>query len=292
MTTRAVLGVDVGGTSIKALLTRSDGESMLRLQEPTPRQDPDGTSTLAAIASMVEEAGTYASVEAVGIVVPGVVDESQGVCIQSVNLGWIDLPVRRLAEERMQLPVAFGHDVRAGALAEARTGASRTVEGVAAFIPIGTGIAGAFTLNGSPVDLGARAGEFGQHIIEAGEFAGCRVEEIASASGIARRAGQNNALRVAELVRHGDARAIRVWDDAIAVLAQTLSWVVLTVGSGVVVLGGGLCESPDLIFPRLEEALGARMPASFVPELRHAAHGTSAAAIGAAEMAFATAVAQ
>ena len=63
---------------------------------------------------------------AVGVVVPGVVDEAAGVAVWSANLGFRDVPLRDLLGERgSACRTALGHDVRAGGLAEARLGAGR-----------------------------------------------------------------------------------------------------------------------------------------------------------------------
>ena len=77
----------------------------------------------------------------------------------SVNLRWRDLPIRDAVAARTGVPTVVGHDVRAGLLAEARLGAARGVRN-AVFIAIGTGIAGARSLDGAivPRRVGRRAG--------------------------------------------------------------------------------------------------------------------------------------
>src|SRR5437764_1207153 len=81
----------------------------------TPRGE-DGTATahavVGAIVELVEELRGVVDhpVDAVGVVVPGVVDEQEGVGVFSANLGWRDFPFRLLLSERTGLPVSFGHD--------------------------------------------------------------------------------------------------------------------------------------------------------------------------------------
>jgi glucokinase len=85
---------------------------------------------------------------AVGIAVPGVVDEENGVAVWSSNVGFRDVPLRARVEERLGLPAALGHDVRVGGIAEARLGAGRGERHVL-FAAIGTGIAAALVVNGA-----------------------------------------------------------------------------------------------------------------------------------------------
>ena len=61
--------------------------------------------------------------QAIGLVVPGLVDDRAGVARYSENIGWRDVSFRSILEERSGLPIGFGHDVRAGGLAERTLGA-------------------------------------------------------------------------------------------------------------------------------------------------------------------------
>lgn len=54
---------------------------------------------------------------------PGFVDEANGTAVYAANIGWSDVPLRALVAERLGgVPVAVGHDMRTGGLAEARLG--------------------------------------------------------------------------------------------------------------------------------------------------------------------------
>ena len=61
------------------------------------------------------------------------------------------MPFRALVADQTGLPVGFGHDVRAGGLAERQLGAARDVRDLL-FMPIGTGISGAVIVAGRPVE--------------------------------------------------------------------------------------------------------------------------------------------
>ena len=70
-----------------------------------------------------------------------------GSAVHSQNVGWRDVPVRSLVEQATGLPVGFGHDVRAGTLAEWRLGAGRGLQDLV-FVPIGTGVSAGIIVQG------------------------------------------------------------------------------------------------------------------------------------------------
>jgi len=279
--TPPVLGIDVGGTSVKARVAADDGGVLAEWREPTPRDDPSGERTVALIAGMAHRAVVEHAVRAVGLVIPGIVDEPSGTSVAAVNLGWRNLPVRDLVAAAVELPLAFGHDVRAGALAESISGAAAGTDGTVVFVPVGTGLAAATIVDGVPLVSGGWAGEIGQVVIATGAHAGQRVEQIASAGAIARRLGLENAHAAASLVRAGDAAASAVWQEAVDTLADSLVWIAATVGPAVIVIGGGLAEAGALFFDPLEAAIDARIGIIRRPSIVPALHGDAAAVIGA-----------
>jgi glucokinase len=281
---RARCGVDVGGTTIKAVLVDQDGVVLRERRAPTPTPDPDGTRVTDAVAEVVGalEVGPGTPT---GVVVPGIVDEERGVAVLSANVGFQDAPLAALLAERLGGPVAFGQDVRAGALAERHDGAARDAEGPVAFVPVGTGVAAAILLDGEPLVAGGWAGEIGQQLLVHGPHAGLRVEQVASAAATARRAGCPDAHTVAGRVAAGDPAAREVWDQTVDVLAGALAGLTTAVGAATVVVGGGLGQSGPLLLDPLAEALARHLPGLRVPRLLSAHHGDRAAALGAALLA-------
>ncbi len=235
---------------------------------------------------------------AAGVVVPGVVDESRGVAVASANLGWNELPLQRLLQDRAGLPVVLGHDVRAGALAEHRLGAAQGVSDVL-FLPIGYGIAAALIVDGNLLVAGGYAGELGHIVVQPdGEICGCGrrgcLETVASAAAIGRRYsarlghGHASAATVAGLVRTGDALACSVWDEAVAGLADALELATMLVAPKLVVIGGGLSLAGDLLLDGLRTRLDRRFLMQRPPHIVPAALGDRAGCLGAAILAFET----
>lgn len=117
-----VAAIDVGGTFIKAALVNKNFEVIKTASEPTPKNDSAGVQTVAAIKKLVE---SFGDVAAIGLAVPGTLDEKNGVARWAGNLNWNNLPIVELLKTSVNLPIAFSHDVRAGAVAELRDGAAK-----------------------------------------------------------------------------------------------------------------------------------------------------------------------
>ena len=300
-----MVAVDVGGTETKAALVTGTPEGVVAVQQQrrTTPKEPDGTATAEAVAELVVQlVGEFAGstehpVDGIGLVVPGVVDEQLGIGVYSANLGWRNFPFAERISARTGLTVAFGHDVRAGGLAEWRIGAARGL-GNAVIIPIGTGIAGALVLDGRLYSGDGYAGEVGHVDVGHGEPCGCGqtgcVEARASSAAIARRYAHksgkpvNGAAEVAELVRKGDQDALTVWHEAIDALARGILVVATVLAPQAVVLGGGLALAGDLLIDPLRNRLDGLITFQRRPELRPAALGDEAGCLGAALLAIDT----
>ncbi len=127
---RHVIALDVGGTAMKAALTGPDGALLHRARRATGREHGPG-AVVEAILDFAAELRAHGiahlgeSASAAGVSVPGIVDTEHGIAVYAANLGWRDVPLRALLSERLGLPVALGHDVRSGGLAEGRIGPAR-----------------------------------------------------------------------------------------------------------------------------------------------------------------------
>ena len=278
----STLGVDVGGTTVKALWMSANGTALGQWRAPTPIGDATGAATMAVIDRLVRSASEAGNCEPIGLVVPGEVDERAGVCLNAVNLGWKELPVRGMAEHATGKKVAFGHDVRAGALAESTLGAGVATTGPVLFIPVGTGLASALVIEGQPQPRQAWGGEDGQDVIGSGPNAGRRYEEICSAGGIAKRARSANAQEVLRRAGDGDPLANAVWSEAIEALAELVAASIKRAVPSMVIIGGGLALAGDRLFVPLRDHVRLRgLSTPIVPSTL----GDRAAMFGAALLA-------
>ncbi|MDF3300419.1 ROK family protein [Streptomyces tropicalis] len=293
-----VIALDVGGTGMKAALVAADGRLLHRARRATGRErGPDavvaGILDFAAAlhAWGAEHLGRPAA--AAGVAVPGIVDEEKGVAVYAANLGWRDVPLRALLAERLGgAPVALGHDVRTGGLAEGRIGAGRGTDRFL-FVPLGTGIAGAIGIDGR-VEAGAHgfAGEIGHIVVRPGGTPcpcgqrGC-LERYASASAVgqawAAASGEPEADAggCAAAVRAGDPRARTVWQEAVDALADGLVTALTLLDPRTLIIGGGLAEAGDTLFTPLREAVARRVTFQQQPDVVPAALGDAAGCLGA-----------
>lgn len=294
-----VVAVDVGGTGMKGALVDSSGTAVLTARRATPAQAGADAVVEAlahfAAALVAEGQSRRAEVRAVGIAVPGIVDDHRGVAVFSANLGWRELPLRQLLASRLELPVVLVQDVRAGGLAEVRRGAARGAPD-AVFIPVGTGVAAAILAGGQLVTGAGYAGELGHVVVDpAGAVCRCGsrgcLETVASASAVARRYSERTQRRVvdaAEVARRvslGDADARAVWHEAVDALAGALATVTTLLAPEVIVVGGGLAESGELLLGPLRTGLNARLTFQRRPQVVRAELGDNAGCLGAALLA-------
>ncbi|MCQ9184514.1 ROK family protein [Streptomyces sp. IBSBF 2953] len=294
---RHVIALDVGGTGMKAALIGADGALLHRDHRATGRErGPDAVleSILDFAADLrehgVEQFGEPAA--AAGVAVPGIVDEANGVAVYAANLGWRDVPLRARLAARLGAPVALGHDVRTGGLAEGRIGAGRGADRFL-FVALGTGIAGAIGVDGR-VEAGAHgfAGEIGHIVVRPGGTPcpcgqhGC-LERYASAAAVgqawAAASGDPDAdaAHCAKAVAAGVPDAVRVWQRAVDALADGLVTAVTLLDPRTLVIGGGLAQAAETLFTPLREAVRRRVTFQRLPEIVPAALGDSAGCLGA-----------
>lgn len=291
-----VAAIDVGGTDTKLGAVTANGT----VTATASRRTPLGQDVVTGILDLADEHVATLRADgvdpgALGIVVPGIVDEQSQRAVYAANLGWRDVPFTALLRQRLAMPVRLGHDVRAAGLAELNYGAARG-ETDAAVIVIGTGIAAALFAHGQPIRSGGHAGEIGHSpLFGDGELCACGstgcLETVASAGAIARRYNQRTgnsvagAAQVLQAARGGDADAIEVWDGATAALARAIAQLAATLAPRVVVLGGGLAAAgADLLDP-VSRQVRALLTVQRLPELRLSTIGTHAGILGAGVLA-------
>ncbi|WP_234319972.1 ROK family protein [Streptomyces sp. SBT349] len=300
---RYVIALDVGGTVLKGALTGQDNEPLYQVRRATSGSGDQAAVTAGVLDFAAELYGTGLArfgrpPSAAGVAVPGIVDERAGVAVYSANLGWRDLPLRRLVSERLDgIPVGLGHDVRAGGLAEGRLGAGAGQERFL-FIALGTGIAGAIGIGGA-VDPGAHggAGEIGHVVVRpGGTRCGCGqqgcLETVASAAAIGRAWAAASATPgataadAARAVVAGDPRAESLWREAVDGLADGLLTAVSLLDPGAVIVGGGLAEAGETLLAPLRVALAAKATFQPLPTIVPAALGDAAGCLGAGLLAW------
>jgi glucokinase len=300
-----LVGVDLGGTLIRAAVATGTATHATPVRHPTPAAAPP-EAVLDAVAAAVREAAAGTTPRGVSIGIPGPLDPVGGVVYAAPNLhGWRDLPAQALLEQRVGCPVAIQNDANLAGFAEWIAGAaqgSRTM----IFMTVSTGVGGGLVLDGELFSGSAgTAGEIGHMIYDpdgppCGQgHTGC-LEGTASGTAIARRAhellaaGEASSLTqlaadhldahaVADAAAGGDALATRLYAEAGRALGLAIGGLLNLLSPEVVVVGGGLINAGDLLFDPLRAALPEIAFAAPLARCRivPAALGTDAGLVGA-----------
>ena len=295
-----VIGVDVGGTTIKAASLDAAGLEYGRSERPTPRHlGPDVVvdTAISAIVELRAQLPEDARLRGVGVVVPGIVDAQEGIAVYAANLGWRDLPVRQIVAKAVDLPVVLDHDVRAAGLAELELGAARGLQEVI-LVALGTGIAAAVITRGQ-ISAGAtgRAGELGHlPVFPQGERCACGqrgcTENYASAAALSRRysaaAGLSDisAKEVISRAAAGDSVANGVCKDAVTALGRALVNYTLLMDPELILIGGGLAAAGAPLLDPLTREVQAGLTWRPAPMISTGRFGGDAGSRGAAILAW------
>ncbi len=269
-----VVGVDVGGTTVKLGMFDVNGDVTAKWEIPTRTED-GGKLILPDIADSIKKEIVAHDISAedvigVGIGVPGPVDD-KGVVHKAVNLGWdrdFSL-VDAMAPLLPNMPVKGGNDANVAALGEMWKGGGQGCSNLVA-VTLGTGVGGGIIINGRLVNGSTGAGgEIGHIHIEDNETESCGcgnygcLEEYASATGIVRLANRElaasdapsvlrdqkiTAKSVFDAVKAGDALAIRVAEKFGDYLGKGLAIIAGVVNPEVFVIGGGVSKAGEVLF--------------------------------------------
>ncbi len=155
---RAVIGVDIGGSGIKAApVDVATGRLLgdrVRLETPTPATPDAVAATVAAVVGQVLEEPGGTSVDAatpIGLTLPAVVRSGVVKTAANIDRGWIGVHAVDLFGPALGRPVVVVNDADAAGVAEVRFGAGRGVAGVVLMVTLGTGIGSALFSGGTLV---------------------------------------------------------------------------------------------------------------------------------------------
>ena len=281
----ASVGVDLGGTNIRAAVFDDGMEILGRSEMPTRAQEA-ADDVIHRIAACVREALERSSIAAeevggVGIGAAGLTDWRTGVVVLASNLGWKNVPLKeRLEQELDGLRVEVDKDTNAAALAEARLGAGREFRHFL-YVTAGTGIGGGLILDGA-LYRGATggAGDIGHVVVDpGGPVCGCGghgcVEVFSSGAGMVNRAREmladgaqaaSSSMAVEGLTtetifgsaEEGDAVAAQVVETAGRALGLALADYVNLNNPEAIVLGGGVVRAGRVYTDPVERELRRR----------------------------------
>lgn len=300
MTGGPVLAADLGGTKITAALVLSDHRRVETRTVPTPA-DRGGPAVLAALLSLLrsvhDASARHGPPVGIGVGSAGVVNPRSGRITSATDAitGFSGTPLGEQVHRAFGIPVRVLNDVHAHALGEAVVGAGRKTTSMI-FVAVGTGIGGAFVLDGQ-VLTGAHdiAGHFGHLAVPEAEGIRCPCGRLGHLEGLSSGPGTLAALHRAggqatdgralvAMATAGDQRARNVLTTCAFAIGRVIGGLLNALDPEVVVIGGGMAGAGRLWWDAVRR--GARHdamdPVAATP-LVPAAAGNDAALIGAAQ---------
>jgi glucokinase len=312
MNKNTIVGVDIGGTTVKIGLLKDDGE-IIKKWEIETRKSEDGGKVIDDIWNSVKATLNELSMEqgqvlGIGIGAPGFIDGENGYVYEAVNLGWRNFNLSEYMSNKSGLPVFIENDANIAVIGENWLGAGKQANDVIA-VTLGTGVGGGIIAGGKILNgTNGTAGEIGHITVDLNGYLcncgrkGC-LETIASATGIARQAmkliedkptsklatiyQKNNTITskdVFELAALGDEDSEQIVSHTANVIGFALANLTTTLNPSKILIGGGVSKAGNQLLqpikkyftkyalPRVREAC----------ELRIAELGNDAGIIGAA----------
>ncbi len=293
----AAVGIDVGGTYLRAALVGPDGPRGPIARTASRTDDPEPlVADLVAAAEALDPGGALP----VGVGMAGLVDRD-GRFLYGPNVGVADLPLGALLAAASGRRVTVQNDATAATIAEHRLGAAAG-HADAVVLTLGTGVGGGLVLDGR-IRIGAHglAGELGHLIVAEGgrpapsgidgtleAYASGRAVARAAAAAAHRRepgARATDAVGVVAAAAAGEGWALGLLEDAGRWLGVALASLVNALDPAVVVIGGGFgTAAAPWLLPAAAGSFAPRVlgaPRRSVPPIRVAALGDDAGLIGA-----------
>ena len=310
------IGIDLGGTNIKAGVLDAGGELIYRCSIPTEAEhgfEHVFARLVQLVEDLVRDAGvTREEITGIGYGTPGPMSHKEGIIYASPNLpGWRDIPMRSRLSAATGFKVTLENDANVAAYGEFVAGAGRGTTDMV-MLTLGTGIGGGIVMDGK-LQRGSfdNAGEIGHAIaVPNGRPCPCGqrgcLERYGSANAVAERfvealeAGETSPLKarvdagekitsqdIAAAARDDDPLAARIWDETCLHLALACINIQHVLNPQCVVLGGGLIGAGDQLLEPIREHFRKQVwdSARDFPRIELATLGDDAGIIGAAALA-------
>ena len=295
-----VLGIDLGGTKMYGALSDLGGTVLDEVN--IGKHGTSGEDSYDRLVTLIDTllASPKAhgrKVRGIGVGVPGITLHQQGIVKWAYTLQWKDFPLKARLSARYELPITIDNDVNLAALGELWFGAGQNAQNMI-LIAIGTGIGAGIIIDGALYRGSTEAsGEIGS-MVPGREFLGKdfrdfgALESVASGTGIAARAREVlkaqgaridldgvTAEVVFEAARQGQAWTSGVIDETVDFLAMVIANLTVTFDPEVIILGGGVSRSADMLIEPISRRINGAVPA--LPRLVASRLGLRAGVMGA-----------
>ena len=307
----AILGIDIGGTSIKGGLVYRYGQVDKLFSLPIDKSLSQDEQ-IKALINIIKETYNDNEFDGIGLGIPGAIDGTLGVVMYSNNLKWENLEIGRMLKHAFPgKKVAMTNDANAAALGEAKFGSAKNEQNVV-MITLGTGVGGGIIINGRLYEGNhGRGAELGhQVIILDGILCSCGrkgcFEQYASATALINQAkeaikvnpecklalcaknGEDvNGKLIFETAKAGCTTAQKVVDNYVKYLSEGLINICNVFRPSSIVVSGGIANQGDYLINKvvayLEKEHYGYLP-EFKVNIKIASLGYNSGIIGAASL--------
>jgi glucokinase-like ROK family protein len=282
----SVVGMDLGGTKMFGTVADLSGTIQHELYIAHRKDDgpSDYVERLCEIIETLLDAPRPPGqrIRGMGIGVPGVTLIPEGIVTWAPSLGWRDLPLQEILNDRFDVPVFVENDVNLAALGELGFGAGRGAQNLVT-IAVGTGIGAGIIIGGILYRGHNQAAGEVCYMLPGTEFLGRHYDEfgalecLASATGVVKRARQlmmQEGMSILEELSAEDvfaaARSSEPWaqqvvSETVDYLSLAIANISATLDPEVIILGGGVAHSADLLIEPILQRIEGVVP--FVPRL-------------------------
>lgn len=275
-----VAGVDIGVASVRVLLADLAGRVIAHHDFPGVASRADGAATLTAVIEDIRDAlastNDIGPLLAVGLSLPGIVDDAGRVIASVVIPQWTAVDIGSQLRRALGCPVSVDNGVRLATIAEHHLGVAQLVDDVI-YVSVGNRIAVGMILDGRPRrGTHHAAGDIGRHAFRS----------VVNETGQISWNAASTAAGVFELARSGDGAAQAELQTFIGAFARGIAIVTLTIDPSMIVIGGGLSEAQEDLLGPLRDAVTQFVGLPLHIPLVAARLGATAAAHGALVYAF------
>ncbi len=269
---------DVGGTQIR--VASFDVETLTLIKQKKIPTQSSGQLPEDRLLQLIKKIKEDHTVKAIAVAAPGFLDPDLGIVYEAPNIpGWNNFPLKKILSDAFHVPVFIGNDANLAALGEWKFGAGIGHNNLL-YLTISTGIGGGAIIDNHLI-LGQKglAGEFGHvTILPDGPICGCgkkgHIEALASGTAIKNyvneqiAAGRASSLRKFEKItgeritaaaQHGDELAIEAYNRAGYYLGIAVTNFLHMLNPSIVIFGGGVSLSGDLLFVPMRKSLQDRV---------------------------------
>lgn len=277
-----LVGIDIGGSTVKLGFINSQGVILKKWEIPTNVTNAGHT----IIDDIWNAINTHLQLNelknktilGLGVGAPGFIETATGHVYEAVNIGWKNFDLAKKLKEKSSLPVFVENDANLAALGEYWIGAGEQANNMIA-ITLGTGVGGGIIANGSALSgENGMSGEIGHITIDPNGYQcncgrkGC-LETIASATGIVRQAmdyikthtdsglaafyeenGKLTAKDIFDLASLGDAGSEEIVSNTTDILGLTIANMCTLINPSKVLIGGGVSKAGDQLLTKVTAA--------------------------------------